>query len=158
AAPPAGRRGPAMSTRFPPGPTDWFFGLTQLRRLKADLLGYYRGLQRTHGDSVLLRLGPYRFFVFFHPDQVREALVTRARPFGKRTQVRRVLGQLDGDGLVTSEGDLWLRQRRLVQPAFHPRRFPAYAQVMVERTANLLERWRQQSGGRDLEVEIVQEM
>src|SRR5262245_16214054 len=115
-----------MSRHFPPGPRSWFFGLGQLRRLNADLLGYYTNLQRTYGDSVSARLAPYRVFVFFHPDQIREVLVTKARAFHKMATVRKVLSKLDGDGLVLSEGDKWLpapsRPARLSSQTLRPLR------------------------------------
>jgi cytochrome P450 len=145
-----------MAKRFPPGPPDWFLGLGHLRKIRANLLNFYQGLARTYGDCVYLRLGPYPTYLFFHPEQIREVLVTKVRHFAKMTHVRRVLGQLDGDGLVLSEGDLWLRQRRLVQPAFHPRRFAGYASVMVECAGELLQRWRQQGPGeRDFDREMT---
>lgn len=56
-----------------------------------------------------------------------------------------VIGQfklLDGEGLVTSEGELWTRQRKLAQPAFHRQRLVRMAETMVECTEALAERWR----------------
>jgi len=63
---------------------------------------------------------------------------------------KRVFGQ----GLLTSEGDFWLRQRRLAQPAFHRARIAGYAATMVEHTERLLREWR---GGeeRDLHAEMM---
>jgi cytochrome P450 len=145
-----------MAGRYPPGPSDWLFGLGHLRKIKADVLGFYQGLARAHGDSVYLRLGPYPTYLFFHPNEIREVLVTKARHFVKMTHIRRVLRQLDGNGLVISEGDLWLRQRRLVQPAFHPRRFAGYARTIVACTGEMLQRWRQEGPGeRDFDREMT---
>jgi cytochrome P450 len=131
-----------MPDPYPPGPRDRLWGLPQLRRLRADLLGFYAGLARDYGDTAYLRLGPYRVYLFFHPDQIREVLVTKARHFVKQARLRRILARLDGDGLVFSEGDFWLRQRRLVQPAFHARRLVGYGRSMVELTRTHLARWR----------------
>src|SRR5579871_5215532 len=122
-----------MSHRYPPGPTDWLLGIPQILRLRADLLGHYHGLARAYGDAVHLRLGPYHYYLFFHPDQVREVLVAKAKQFVKLPSLRKILARLDGDGLVFSEGEFWLRQRRLVQPAFHARRLEGYGRAMVER-------------------------
>jgi cytochrome P450 len=137
-----------MPTRRPPGPSDRLFGLTQLRELRTDLLGYYTRLARDYGDIVYVRLGPIRNFLFFHPEQIREVLVTKARHFVKLPRLRQILANLDGDGLVFSEGDFWLRQRRLVQPAFHAGRLAGYARSMVELTDSLLKRWRLETGER----------
>jgi hypothetical protein len=61
-------------------------------------------LAGTYGDTVYLRLGPYRNYLFFHPDQTREVLVTKARQFIKLPRARKIFARLDGDGLVFSEG------------------------------------------------------
>jgi cytochrome P450 len=129
-------------SRRPPGPSGWLWGWRELQRLRADLLGYYMDLARTYGDTVYLRLGPYRNYLFFHPDQIREVLVTNARQFIKLPRLRNILARLDGDGLVFSEGDFWLRQRRLVQPAFNASRLEGYGRSMVDQTCALIKRWR----------------
>jgi cytochrome P450 len=135
-----------MPTVYPPGPRDWLLGIPQINRLNADLLGFYDNLARNYGDTVFLRLGPFRDYIFFHPEQIREVLVTKARHFVKLPRLRQILARLDGDGLVFSEGEFWLRQRRLVQPAFHASRLGGYGQAMVDRTRALLKRWQGELG------------
>jgi cytochrome P450 len=130
-----------MPTSFPPGPRDWTFGFSQMRRIKQDVLGYYTDLHRTYGDAAFLRLGPYRAYVFFHPDAVREVLVARAKHFRRFRRPMQVLSQWNGNSVLISEGDEWLRQRRMVQPAFQQRRFEHYASSIVDRTRHHLERW-----------------
>jgi cytochrome P450 len=130
-----------MRLSLPPGPSDWTFGLSQLRKIKQDVLGYYTELQRRHGDVVYLRFGPYPTYAFFHPDAVREVLVARAKQFRRFPHPMRVLAQWNGNSVLITEGDEWLRQRRMVQPAFHARRFDGYAACMVERTRARLDRW-----------------
>jgi cytochrome P450 len=112
-----------------------------MRRIKQDVLGYYTELQRRYGDVAYLRFGPYRNYVFFHPDAVREVLVAKAKQFRRFWRPMQVLRQWDGNSVVITEGDEWLRQRRMVQPAFHPRRFDRYADCMVARTRARLDRW-----------------
>jgi cytochrome P450 len=148
-----------MPAGFPPGPHDWTFGLSQLGEMKRDILGYYAGLHRRHGDVVYLRLGPYRTYTFFHPDAVREVLVAKAKQFRRFPRPMRVLAQWNGNSVLITEGDEWLRQRRMVQPAFHPRRFERYASCMVARTRDRLDRWLkpvETTGG--IETEIGKEM
>src|SRR5262249_15312080 len=89
------------------------------------------GIHRDYGDAVYMRLGPYHDFTFFHPDQVREVLVEKARHFVKMTRQVRVLRQWNGDSLLLTEGDTWLRQRRLAQPAVHTSRFGRYGEAVV---------------------------
>jgi cytochrome P450 len=144
-----------MHHHNPPGPRDWTLGMVQLAKVKADLLGYYLDLVRRYGDTVLVRYGPYRSYHFFHPDQIREVLITKNRHFEKADHIRKAMAQLDGNGLIISEGDFWLRQRRLVQPAFHPRRMEHYGRLMVEQTARLVNDWRK---GDKLERDVVADM
>src|SRR5436305_12181920 len=81
-------KGTIMPGPFPPGPSDWFLGMGQIRQISADPLAYYQRLQRTYGDCVYMRFGPFRDYVFFHPEQIRELLVTRNKSFRKFTRVR----------------------------------------------------------------------
>ncbi len=148
-----------LAAKAPPGPRDWTFGLSQIREMKRDILGYYNELHRRYGDVVRLRFGPYLSYTFFHPDAVREVLVTKAKQFRRFPRPMDVLAQWNGRSVLITEGDEWVRQRRMVQPAFHPGRFERYAACMVERTRRRLERWLERidaSGG--VETEIGKEM
>ncbi|OAI40652.1 hypothetical protein AYO40_04600 [Planctomycetaceae bacterium SCGC AG-212-D15] len=110
-------------------------------RFKRDILGFLTGLHRDYGDLVYIRLGPYRSYWVFHPDLAREVLVSKAKLFRRKGRQVDVLKQWNRNSLVISDGDDWLRQRRLVQPAFNPRRFAGYAEVMVRAAERLAERW-----------------
>lgn len=123
-----------------PGPSG-LQGLARGLRFGQDPLGTMAEWQRSYGDIVQLRAGPQRFVWLFHPDLAREVLITQAKRFRRRGRQVEVLRQWDGDGLVTSDGERWLRQRRLVQPAFHHARFPAYARAMAAAGAALAARW-----------------
>ena len=72
---------------------------------------------------------------------IEEVLVTNARKYSKG-RVLRANRHVFGEGLLTSEGDFWLRQRRLAQPAFHRVRIASYAGTMVEYTQRMLDGWR----------------
>lgn len=112
-----------------PGPKGGYFSgsFTHFRR---DQLGFYDACAREYGDVVQTKMGPYRILLIYHPDAIEELLVTRSRDFIKSPGVR-LLRPLLGDGLLLSEGDTWLRQRRLVQPAFHRQRVAGYGDVMT---------------------------
>jgi cytochrome P450 len=122
-----GPRGPAL--------------LGNLGELNRDQLGFYTRCAREYGDLVPVRLGPRRGLLIYHPDAIEEVLVARNRDFIKSRGVR-LLRALLGDGLVLSEGDLWLRQRRLMQPAFHRKRVAAYGEVMASYAARRVDEWR----------------
>ncbi len=79
--------------------------------LRRDLLGFFTRCAREHGDVVPLRFGPRRAILFNHPAHIEEILITRHRDFVK-SDAFRILSRVVGQGLVTSEGEVWLRQRR----------------------------------------------
>ena len=105
-------------------------------------------LQRRHGDLVHFRIGPQHVYVVLRADLMRAVLVTHQKSFKKGPgfeAARIVLG----DGLLTSEGDFHLRQRRMLQPAFHRKRVAGYADIMVEEAARVGEAW---DGGDERDV------
>ena len=117
----------------------FFFG--SAADFKRDQLGFYESCAREYGDFVQTRLGPVRMLLVYHPDAIEELLVTRNRDFTKSVGLRR-LRPLIGDGLFLSEGDTWLRQRRLVQPAFHRQRLAGYGDVMTAFTRRHVAGWK----------------
>jgi cytochrome P450 len=98
-----------------------------------------------YGDVVRLVAGPpgFRFEVtaVFHPDGVQHVLAVAEDRYSKQTRIFRALAVDIGWGLLTSEGELWRRQRRLIQPLFTPKQVDSYAAVMAEETSALLDRW-----------------
>jgi cytochrome P450 len=130
-----------MKTHYPPGPRDWFFGVTLGRRSLREPLTFLLDMTRRYGDIVHMHLGPVHTYVITHPDLIREVLITKGKSFRKWERQKRVFRKIDGDGLINSEGDFWLRQRRLIQKAFHQRRLARYAEIMVELTRRRLDRW-----------------
>ena len=105
-------------------------------------------LQRDYGDIVTMRYYNFRVFFVSHPDYIEQVLVTDNRKFIKG-RILRKNRQLFGNGLLTSEGDFWLRQRRLAQPAFHRARIASYADTMVRFASRMASEWR---GGEELDI------
>ena len=130
-----------MKTTLPAGPKGNFF-LGSLPEYRKDTIGYERYLAKTYGDVVYLRFANRPAYMFNHPDDVRQILVTDASKFNKAPVYKDLLSYFLGNGLLTSEGDFWRRQRKLAQPAFHYKRIQAYAKVMVEYTTRLLKEWK----------------
>src|SRR5687768_12631909 len=114
--------------------------LTNVVRARADLAGFLLGLHREQGDIARTRLGNLHIHLLAHPDHVRDVLVTHQRAFMKGHVLQRAK-MLLGEGLLTSEGEFHLRQRRLVQPAFHRQRIGEYARAMVDRATITGDRW-----------------
>jgi cytochrome P450 len=113
----------------PPGPRRGLPGRALLG-FRRDPLGYLTRLKERHGDVALFRIGPRRMYLLSHPDQVQDVLVTRHRNFIKSLALQRSRVLL-GQGLLTSEGEHHLRQRRLIQPAFHRQRIEEYGATMA---------------------------
>jgi len=129
-----------MVTTLPRGPRGHFL-LGSGPDFARDQLGFYAACAREYGDVVPVRFGPRRGLLLYHPDAIEEVLVTRNRDFIKSPGVR-LLSRLLGNGLLLSEGGTWLRQRRLLQPAFHRQRVAAYGEVMTSLTVRRLADWR----------------
>ena len=117
-----------MKTTFKGPRGRLFFG--SAADFKRDQLGFYVSCAREYGDWVETWLGPFRMWLVYHPDAIEEILVTRSRDFAKSSGLLR-LRPLGGNGLFLAEGDRWLRQRRLLQPAFHRQRLSGYGEVMT---------------------------
>lgn len=123
-----------------PSPSGSRLGLGHLAGLDADFLGYTTELAQRYGDCVYYRVGLVPTYQFTHPDQIQEVLVTKSKSFRKTDRLRRVLGRALGNSLLLNEGESWARQRALLQPAFHPQRLLDYAEPIVRRTNEFLDR------------------
>jgi cytochrome P450 len=127
--------------RVAPGPKGNFL-LGNLPDFGRDMLGFFTKCAQEYGDIVSLRLAGFPACLLNHPDHFEYVLVTNQRNFIKHSFFWRHVTDLFGKGLLVSEGDFWLRQRRLVQPAFHRERIAGYGQVMVDYTERMLGGWR----------------
>ena len=106
-----------------------------------------------YGDVVHLPALWRRVYFINHPDYIRDMLVTSAHKFEKSPAIKSMKPVL-GEGLLTSEGDFHLRQRRLAQPAFHRQRIAGYGNLMAEYAGACRARW--QDGQRlDLHSEMM---
>ncbi len=126
-------------TRRPPGPRGLAV-LREVRRIGRDPLGVYADAWRDYGDLVGACLGPWDVLLAFHPDAVRHVLHDRHALYHKQNLDYRLLKPILGEGLVTSDGELWRRQRRLIQPSFQRQRIAAFAGLMTARAGATLER------------------
>ncbi|HTW67096.1 MAG TPA: cytochrome P450 [Bryobacteraceae bacterium] len=123
----------------PPGPKNPPI-IGNLYAFRSDPLGFLTKAAREYGDLVYFRVARQHMYLVNHPDYVREVLVTNQGNFVKSRALQRAKVLL-GEGLLTSEGQHHLRQRRLVQPAFHRERLAGYAAAMSERAVRWRERW-----------------
>lgn len=117
-----------------------------------DPLGFFMKTFQEYGDIVYFRVGKRQFYMLSHPDYIQHVLQGNHRNYRKADTYDKLRPFL-GNGLVTSEGAYWLRQRRLIQPAFHRSRLPVFASVMTTASGEMLDRWQQSAqNGQPLDV------
>ena len=116
--------------RIAPGPRSEG-PLGHLRAFRADPLGLLTRTAAEYGDVVALRFFNRRMHLLRHPEHVKYVLQDNPKNFTKQTIGYDRLREILGNGLVTSEGSFWLRQRRIMQPAFHKERIAAFGETMV---------------------------
>jgi cytochrome P450 len=139
------------SPRRAPGPPGRF-GVRNLASFARDQLGMLRAIADTYGDVARLELLGKSYYLVSHPDDVEAVLVKHARVM-LRDSHSVILERALGKGLLTSDGDLWRKQRKLMAQAFAPRRIQAYAAAMGRVTAAGLRPWRDGA-----EINLHQEM
>ncbi|MEQ4304170.1 cytochrome P450 [Plantactinospora sp. B6F1] len=126
-----------------------------LWKLVRDRLGLMSSAAEAYGDAVRIAMGPKVLYFFNHPDHAKYVLADNPGNYHKGlglAQARRALG----DGLLTSEGELWRKQRTVIQPVFQHRRIARQAGVIAEEAAELMLRLRARQGGEP--VDVVREM
>lgn len=124
----------------PPGPRP-VLPLARLFAFRRDPPGDLLRMQARWGDVASFRIGPRWFYLISDPELVRQVLVTDHRTFTKSLALQRARVLL-GEGLLTSEGEFHLRQRRLAQPAFHRERVAGMAAAMVRHAEATADGWR----------------
>jgi cytochrome P450 len=135
---------------LPPGPP-LRSTLNILARMARNRLAVMDWAAATYGDAVRLRLGPKTLNFFNHPDHAKYVLADNPGNFLKGiglVHAKRALG----DGLLTSEGDLWRRQRKTIQPTFQPKRIAAQAGTIAEEAARMVDRLRARAGDEPVDV------
>lgn len=129
-----------------PGPRvpGWLMALTQLspKRIEFDSLTYLTENAAKFGRFFAIYSGKQVTYVTTDPHLAHEILVTRHQEFHKAELIRNAVAPFARNGLLTSEGDFWKRQRKLAQPAFHHQRIATYGAVVTDETQKLLTTWR----------------
>lgn len=127
------------TSALPPGPRSGLFQGLRIA-LRRDMLGLLERTAREYGDIAYFKIGTQGVYLLNRPELIRDVLVTHNKKFAKGRGLERARRML-GNGLLTSEGEFHLRQRRLAQPAFHRQRIAAYAETMVAYAERAHARW-----------------
>ena len=125
--------------------------LSLLARMARDRLSVMTDVSQQYGDAVRLRLGPKSMYFFNHPDHAKYVLADNPGNFVKGiglVHARRALG----DGLLTSEGELWKAQRKTIQPVFQAKRIAGKADVIAQEAAGLVAKLREHRDGRPIDI------
>src|SRR5215467_12291874 len=129
-----------VATLLPPGPKRHFF-VGNIPEYTRDPLGFLSECAHKYGDVVRITFFKAEAYLCNNPEDIQYILVNSNRSFTKGYGGGSMQTLL-GNGLLTSEGDFWRRQRRLAQPAFHRERVSSYGEVMVAYTERMLASWR----------------
>lgn len=125
--------------------------LGSLAALRADALGTYLRAHHEHGDVVRITAGPpglrAELHCVFSAEGAQQVLASQAANFRKDNAVYQEVRDALGNGLLTSQDEDYMRQRRLVQPLFTRRRVDGYAQAVAEETASTLSAWERSPDG-----------
>jgi cytochrome P450 len=126
----------------PPGPNPpWPFGI--IRQFQGRPLAKMEELVAQYGDAVRFRAVLHFYgYIFCHPDHNKHILQDNNKNYTKLPHPSLLLiTPVVGNGLLTSDGDFWRRQRRLAQPAFHRQRIADFATTMTDATSMMLDKW-----------------
>src|SRR5215813_12065141 len=123
------------------------------QRFPFDPLEFGLSIRRDFGDIAHYSVGPLHVYQLAHPDYARQILVEEPEKYHKARLIKQAFGPFAGEGLLTSDGALWKRQRKLIQPAFHHGQLVRYAAVMVEHATRMSD-----SFAAGMQVEVPEEM
>jgi len=124
----------------PAGPTGGLPYLGDAFKVRRDPLRYFGNSLRTYGDIVRFKFANLEYFLLNSPELIKHVLLDKARNYVKGPSAK-TLKYVLGEGLITNDGDSWLRQRKLAQPAFHRDRLAEFARRMTEATEEMFTRW-----------------
>ena len=141
-----------LAARVPPGPRGNVL-LGSIGDIYRDRLRFVLDVASTYGEVARYRVAHMRIYQVSSPAGVGRLLHDNHRNYSKDVATFGTLRLFLGNGLFTSDGDFWRRQRRLAQPAFHRRRVANFGALMTDATLAMLERWRTRvTPGRPLDV------
>lgn len=130
----------SQMTQYPPGPSYKMPGKL-VREFIGDPIKTLTKIAQQYGEISYFKLGREHVYLINNPDLIEKILIYDHRNFkkGKRLQIAK---GLLGEGLVTSEGEFHNRQRRLIQPIFHPKQIRSYGNIMTDYATRMVDGWK----------------
>jgi len=129
---------------------------TQIPRIQRDPLAFLLENARQYGDFIHFPLGLWNVYLLTDPALIKHVLQDNNRNYSKNTIQYNTLSIVTGRGLLTSDGETWRQQRRLIQPAFHRRRIAQLGELMVTAAQKMVDRWDTTSAPLDIDAEMMQ--
>jgi cytochrome P450 len=142
--------------KIAPGPRGNFL-LGSPRKIQRDPLHFGLTMAHQYGDIVRMRFLLWPAYLVNHPDGINHVLQENQRNYSKDLYPYRIFQLLLGGGLVTNDGESWLQQRHLMQPAFHRKRMTAFGTLITSATVMMLDQWHG-FAERDQPLDVVAEM
>lgn len=127
--------------------------LRAIRTIRSDALGFLEQMARAYGPVVQFPIPSPPTYLVSDPEAVRRVLVTHARDYDKETIQYRSLSLVTGEGLLTTSGEVWRRQRRMVQPAFHHEVLEGVLGHAARATEELISRWGDLARGAVIDID-----
>ncbi len=127
--------------------------LRAIRTIRSDALGFLEQMARAYGPVVQFPIPSPPTYLVSDPEAVRRVLVTHARDYDKETIQYRSLSLVTGEGLLTTSGEVWRRQRRMVQPAFHHEVLEGVVGHAARATEELISRWGDLARGAVIDID-----
>jgi cytochrome P450 len=124
-----------------------------LPEFQRDPLGLYVRTMQHYPEIVRMRFAHRWSYTIYHPDFVKHILVDNNRNYKRNEFGNKLLKIVSGENLVTSDGDFWRKQRRLMQPAFHRKRIESFGRIMTGAAEAMLARWGKLPAGTTLMVD-----
>jgi len=131
--------------------------LGSMFKARRDPLQFAMDLSRNYGDLSYFRIGLYSGYFLNHPDYFKHVLQTNQRNYSKDNYNYKKLKIVLGEGLITSNGNLWLKERRMIQPVFQHSHTGQFAAITGKATREMLHRWKTIKK-RDFTLDIASEM
>lgn len=127
-----------------------------ISRMRNNLIDFYSDLLVKYGDVVRFRFGPLNIFILNHPEHFKHVLRDHWESYPKSSRYS-VFKPMIGNGLLTSEGEVWKKKRKAAQPAFHKESLESFAAFMTQYMQDTLDSW-QVNAQKDLPVDIHRDM